>query len=250
MKIFLTVTAQLSYEDDESGHFKPEALRSSRNRLQQGFTLVELLVVIAIIATLAAIATLGSQRMIAHAASTKCVSNLRQIGTAMGTYVTENSGKIPYSNEPPPNQIGFSHWSAPLPKLLDVGEGSVKFPLRADYDKASAVHPFNCPTCKTKFRTYAANMNAMCYLGQGGNYAMRNMSSAPNLAALVLITDDTQADPAPKNNGKGVFDSSSFISQIGARHNGKANMLFADFHIESRARESLTPTINLLPKYN
>jgi prepilin-type N-terminal cleavage/methylation domain-containing protein/prepilin-type processing-associated H-X9-DG protein len=247
MKVFLTVKVH-SYEDDGSSRFRPKAFREFPSRLKQGFTLVELLVVIAIIATLAAIATLSSQRMIAHAASTKCVSNLRQIGTAMGTYVTENSGKIPYSNEP--NTIGFSHWTAPLPKLLDVGEGSVKFPLRSDYDKASAVHPFNCPTCKTKFRTYAANMNAMCYLGQGGNYAMRNMSSAPNLAALVLITDDTQADPAPKNNGKGVFDSSSFVSQIGARHNGKANMLFADFHIESRARESLTPTINLLPKYN
>jgi prepilin-type N-terminal cleavage/methylation domain-containing protein/prepilin-type processing-associated H-X9-DG protein len=247
MKVFLTVKVH-SYEDDGSSRFRPKAFREFPSRLKQGFTLVELLVVIAIIATLAAIATLSSQRMIAHAASTKCVSNLRQIGTAMGTYVTENSGKIPYSNEP--NTIGFSHWTAPLPKLLDVGEGSVKFPLRADYDKASAVHPFNCPTCKTKFRTYAANMNAMCYLGQGGNYAMRNMSSAPNLAALVLITDDTQADPAPKNNGKGVFDSSSFVSQIGARHNGKANMLFADFHIESRARESLTPTINILPKYN
>lgn len=247
MKIFLTVILR-SDEDRERCHFRPNAVRNSPNRFQQGFTLVELLVVIAIIATLAAIATLSSQRMIANAASTKCVSNLRQIGTAMGTYVTENSGKIPYSNDP--NTIGFSHWTAPLPKLLDVGEGSVKFPLRADYDKASAVHPFNCPTCKTKFRTYAANMNAMCYLGQGGNYAMRNMSSAPNLAALVLITDDTQADPAPKNNGKGVFDSSSFVSQIGVRHNGKANMLFADFHIESRARESLTPTINLLPKYN
>ena len=247
MKIFLTVILR-SDEDRERCHFRPNAVRNSPNRFQQGFTLVELLVVIAIIATLAAIATLSSQRMIANAASTKCVSNLRQIGTAMGTYVTENSGKIPYSNDP--NTIGFSHWTAPLPKLLDVGEGSVKFPLRADYDKASAVHPFNCPTCKTKFRTYAANMNAMCFLGQGGNYAMRNMSSAPNLAALVLITDDTQADPAPKNNGKGVFDSSSFVSQIGVRHNGKANMLFADFHIESRARESLTPTINLLPKYN
>jgi prepilin-type N-terminal cleavage/methylation domain-containing protein/prepilin-type processing-associated H-X9-DG protein len=247
MKIFLTVT-QRSDEDGERCHFKPKAVGNSPNRFQQGFTLVELLVVIAIIATLAAIATLSSQRMIANAASTKCVSNLRQIGTAMGTYVTENSGKIPYSNDP--NTIGFSHWTAPLPKLLDVGEGSVKFPLRTDYDKATAVHPFNCPTCKTKFRTYAANMNAMCFLGQGGNYALRNMSSAPNLAALVLLADDTQADPAPKNNGKGVFDSSSFVSQIGVRHNGKANMLFADFHIESRARESLTPTINLLPKYN
>ncbi len=245
-KVF--IVTHLARKSDDKGCFTDETSGNFPSRFQRGFTLVELLVVIAIIATLAAIATLGSQQMIANAANTKCMNNLRQIGTAMGTYVTEHSGQLPYSNDP--LTVGFSHWTAPLPKLLDVGEGSVKFPLRSDYDKATAVHPFNCPTCKTKFRTYAANMNAMCFLGQGGNYALRNMSSAPNLAALVLLADDTQADPAPKNNGKGVFDSSTFVSQIGARHNGKANMLFADFHVESRSRESLTPSVNLLPKYN
>jgi prepilin-type N-terminal cleavage/methylation domain-containing protein/prepilin-type processing-associated H-X9-DG protein len=221
---------------------------SNKRTTRRGFTLTELLIVIAIIAVLASLATMGAMRMRASAGDTKCINNLRQIGTALGTYVTENSGNFPYSNDP--STLGFSHWSAPLPKLLNVGEGSSAFPKRADYEKASAVHPFNCPTCKTRFRTYAANMNALCFLGQGGNYKMRNMAVVPNLANLVLMADDTQGDPSPNNNGKGVFDSNSYTRQIGIRHTGKkANMLFGDFHVEARTRESLDSAKNILPPY-
>lgn len=224
---------------------KPSSKNSNR---PGGFTLTELLIVIAIIAVLAALGTMGAIRMRGRAEDTKCVNNLRQIGTALGIYVTENNGNYPYSNDP--NTLGFSHWSAPLPKLLNVGEGFPAFPTRAAYDKPSAVHPFNCPTCKTKSRTYAANMNALCFLGQGGNYKMRNMAVVPNIATLVLIADDTQGDPPPNNSGKGVFDSNSYTRQIGIRHTGKkANMLFGDFHVETRTRESLDSVKNILPPY-
>ncbi|MEX1049788.1 MAG: type II secretion system protein [Akkermansiaceae bacterium] len=222
---------------------------NSRSRkLLNGFTLTELLIVIAIVGILAALTTLGAMRMRATAGDTKCINNLRQIGTAFGIYITENNGNYPYSNDP--NTLGFSHWSAPLPRLLNIGEGSMAFPTRADYDKPTASHPFNCPTCKTKFRSYAANQNALCFLGQGGNYKMRNVAVVPNLASLVLIADDTQGDPAPNNSGKGVFDSNSYTKQIGIRHSGKkANMLFGDFHVESRTRESLNSAMNILPPY-
>jgi len=223
---------------------------SSFKHRNHGFTLVELLVVIAIIAVLASLGTMGALRMKNSAGDTKCVNNLRQIGVAVGTYVTENNGALPYSNDP--NTIGFSHWSADLPKLLDIGEGSTSFPTRKDYDKATAVHVFNCPSCKSKtaFRTYAANQNALCYLGQGGSYKRRYVSTVPQLGNLVLIADDTQGDPAPNNNGKGVFDSNTYKTQIGVRHSGgKANMLFADFHIETRMRASLNSSTNIFPAY-
>lgn len=65
----------------------------------RGFTLIELLVVIAIIAILAAILfpVFLSARM--KAVQTKCLSNLRQIGTAMRAYSSDWNGRYPYANE-------------------------------------------------------------------------------------------------------------------------------------------------------
>ena len=61
------------------------------------FTLVELLVVIAIIVILAALAFPITTSMIERGNTTKCVNNLRQIGGAIGQYMLENEGYLPYS---------------------------------------------------------------------------------------------------------------------------------------------------------
>lgn len=71
--------------------------RSGSNR---AFTLVELLATIAILALLAGMISPALQKARAKAENTVCVSNLRQIGTAVWLYVPENGNRFPSINNP------------------------------------------------------------------------------------------------------------------------------------------------------
>lgn len=66
----------------------------------RAFTLVELLAVLAILGLLAGMVTPAIQRVRAKAENTVCVSNLRQIGTAVWLYVPENGNRFPSINNP------------------------------------------------------------------------------------------------------------------------------------------------------
>ncbi len=66
----------------------------------RGFTLVELVVVIAIIGMLTTLAIPNMGRMMDRARNTTCMSNLRQIGVAVGLYTADNAGAYPFINNP------------------------------------------------------------------------------------------------------------------------------------------------------
>jgi general secretion pathway protein G len=222
---------------------------SSLRTNSRSFTLVELLVVISIIGLLAGLSFPAISGSMAKAKSSDCVNNLRQIGTAINLFASENNGYLPYATGPnaagSANSYSFNHWEAPLPVIMGVGTGSVSFPSRASFDDAKAKHPFNCPACKTGFRTYTANMHSMGFLPGGSAWPRRKIASIVKSSQLILVADDTFGDPAPANSGTDYFDEASYTNRIGIRHGGRANALFGDFHVESITASNLIASNNI-----
>jgi prepilin-type N-terminal cleavage/methylation domain-containing protein/prepilin-type processing-associated H-X9-DG protein len=220
---------------------KPMRPSAPTNLLRQprGFTMTELLVVIGIIAVLAALLFPTMSRMKAKASSAQCTGNLRQIGTVMGIYMAENNGLLPYSSGynytgAGANSWGWDNHAGPLAVLANVGEGST---AREWFDQPGEQHMFNCPAERMSFRTYTANSYLMGFLPGGGKRVPQSAIDRPS--NKILIADSHKS---PTRAGNGWFGE---VTAVGTRHSGKANALFADFHVESVSGGQLTVNDNL-----
>ena len=110
---------------------------------RRGFTLIELLVVIAIIAVLAAILFPVFLTAQGKARETVCVSNLRQIGLAIGMYSQDNDGLYPFAIDPA-DKFTPQIWNA-FPDFQKVIPGmSLVHEALQPYVKSKEI--FHCPS--------------------------------------------------------------------------------------------------------
>jgi prepilin-type N-terminal cleavage/methylation domain-containing protein/prepilin-type processing-associated H-X9-DG protein len=230
----------------------------------KAFTLVELLVVIGIIALLLAILMPSLSAARQSAITLRCMANLRQMGQAFSLYVNENRGALPPANQ---SSTGsgtgdYTRWFNRIQYMLTQRGEMLNPPYPGD--PLWRPHPiFLCPN--SLYPQEESNEG-----GQGANYGMNamlgknnppynwRMSQLQQPARLILVTErwgrntsgnrDTNWGVAPPKpyaaTGVGSLypidmrkpenvNQGEAAGALRLSHVGKANFLYADFHVET-----------------
>jgi len=211
---------------------KPRQLRA--------FTLIELLVVISIISVLAGMlfpVFAGAQE---RGRQTQCISNMKQVGFALATYLQDYDDSLPLNRFPwaghdfPDDLTGSPYnWKHAVYSIIGNKEvlQCPTNPERGRFDESQANIP---QTQKDKWmpRSYAYNGS---YFGEyainrGGRPA--DITRVRDSTGTILLLETRSDTPElgawstqayPRDSRKGLFNV----------HRGRMNALYADFHVKS-----------------
>ena len=200
----------------------------------RGFTLIELLVVIAIIAILAAILFPVFARAREKARQTSCLSNVKQIGTALMMYVQDYDEAMP--------QYLVLEGRSAQPDLPDIGHDYTAWQDR--------LHPYImnwqvwvCPsgggyrgTPREIHGSYAGNYNyVFSHWSSWVNYLADFDRPAETFAVLEGVSYITRYDPGiPASSG-------GYWGQLDSRHNEQNNVLYLDGHAKAEHDSFVRP---------
>jgi prepilin-type N-terminal cleavage/methylation domain-containing protein/prepilin-type processing-associated H-X9-DG protein len=202
---------------------------SRRPRLV-ALTLIELLVVIAIIAVLAALLIPALSTMRNSAKNTTCVSNLRQIGSAINLYASEHDGLLPavgfygvnpyYNRDPRQLQMSLlTYLNLPTPTTWST----------SDTNAMSHAKVFTCPGWK-------GTPNGKCY-------TLNNPVTLPDGTQIkpwgFMMTATGTLSPPPMKAARlieaGLSQTWAMrdadFSAATPNHKGHRNALFFDTHV-------------------
>lgn len=202
---------------------------------REGFTLLEVMVVIAILGVMVALAApvVGSARSAAQ--QSKCLSNQRQIGSALHLYANDHDGEFPPT----------THTTGSFRK-----ERSWIFQL-ADYlEDVDAIRV--CPADPPKRQQQILKMGATSYVLNDlvfDDYEFNRLLKIPypSRTILLFILSESRAPSTTRDHIHGAEwtswtaalndiepDRHRVGSRAPDRMRGSANCLFADGHVESR----------------
>ncbi len=214
-----------------------------------GFTLVELLVVIGIISVLIAILLPALNKAREAAGSVVCLSNQRQLGMVMAMYANENQGWLP-----PDVALEGGRW----PALL-VRKGYINTPMAPTTSSAVLEGVFSCPAetaARTRANTvwYQTNYGLSWYFFRNwyghNNYRQGRLfpfgfqqgsGTTPETYTLIFrpVKDPTGTvllgDSGLTSSGSSFGTLLVMPNKINFRHGKYWNILYYDFHVESRS---------------
>jgi prepilin-type N-terminal cleavage/methylation domain-containing protein/prepilin-type processing-associated H-X9-DG protein len=197
-----------------------------------GFTLTELLVVVAILAILAAIAIPFTSKAIDSSHRATCVTQLRQIGVATGSYLADNNNRLP----------GPIHANGQSPRYR-TGTTSEIFSCLHSYLGLPSTNQWTAipkKLCCPAFQRRNPHWNSNGQGDQGGRVYVMNQDQKVNGMNVFGRTPNTPP-AAPTLNYSAVANGSlqtplsklPMIGDFGDVHGSVRNILFFDFHVEA-----------------
>jgi prepilin-type processing-associated H-X9-DG protein/prepilin-type N-terminal cleavage/methylation domain-containing protein len=214
----------------------------------RAFTLIELLVVITIAGILVALLFPALAGAMGIANRTVCASNLRQLGEATRLYLKDHNNQFfPLRTIQPDGTLWYYGFEPSA--SLSAGEGSRTFDRTRGklypYLESQTASVEVCPSFYTS-GIYKPKYNQQWWT-YGINYQLSNYNTGRNLEEIrgadasrtLVFADAAQINTwqAPASPGRPMAEEWFYIQpsvrMVHFRHNGLANVLFADWHVEA-----------------
>jgi prepilin-type N-terminal cleavage/methylation domain-containing protein len=195
------------------------------SRFARAFTLIELMVVLAVIVIMMAMVYPAFTTISERAKATKDMSNLRQVGLAMQTYLNDKDDVLPAINAAP--GIGTDLIPVIYPKYI----GKTRKVFQSPFDKRSALETDSAPV------SYGINQN-MYDLING------NMTKVVSPPSTILIAPNYSVGPTGSTLWASLAAAAPYVRNLpvgggagmttGLQRNGtQINALFCDLHAET-----------------